>query len=935
MSLFDSIGVPKWQHKSPEVRKQAIGELDDEAVLLQLVRTDSDASVQEAALQRINAPATLDELVESLESPLKDQARARRLLQLLPNNEALASINDDALLVRIANLSDQMEVICAAIDRLSSEEVRVEVACQHAMAKVRLHAAQGIRNLAALDNLMQKTRGHDKAVYRHCKNFVDEAHAQAKHAAERQEKIGQLSARMAELAGAVDSPSYEGLYRSLVQQWQVVESSASAEQKAAFQTDQAICGQRLILRAETRAEAEQNEAAIAAAQEQFPAILLALAELDATPAPQDAKAVEQIGTALDELEDRWRTAQGISVAPAGLTKDFAQKLQSWRKLLSTSKRLFEMDARLSAHVQLAEAVDTKDWNALQKQVGTIARFLKDLPWPDSPGIQQPELLVRLQQCLTTLQAQMAALDAEQKKTAVRVQAITESLVKELDAQRHREADRALGKVRKLLKSLAPSQKHHFEQVLAPLDARLKEFHDWQNFAVEPKKEDLCVRMSALIGNVQDVELLALQIQTLQTEWKALGPLPQAREKSLWTKFKSAADEAWKPCKAAFAAEADLRRKNFSQRMDLVRQLTEYEAKMWPAASSPDAPDEASRNKSDPDWSKVQSTLDTARATFRASSPVDQKGERTSQKAFRQICDRIYAHLHDEYQRNMTLKQDLVTRAGELAGRPELQRIVDEVKKLQAEWKAVGITPIGPDRKLWKEFRSACDQVFVRLDQQREKQKSETSSQVQQAESIRDQARALLQTSDPTSTGALLKSISELKAAALANELPPPVQQRLTKDFQGIERQARDLAATLKKRQEQDSWTRLEDAVKACASISGAERAGAAPWQSAGDLPKGVDSALLQAFWAQGPDEKADDVFRDACIALEVFGEIESPPQDKQARMSYQLRRLTQGLGNRTQEAGNTVMHHINAFTALRPTSPWVERFYAGVKSIRR
>jgi hypothetical protein len=40
MPLFDSINRPKWQHSNPDIRKAAIDELDDQAVLVELVNTD-------------------------------------------------------------------------------------------------------------------------------------------------------------------------------------------------------------------------------------------------------------------------------------------------------------------------------------------------------------------------------------------------------------------------------------------------------------------------------------------------------------------------------------------------------------------------------------------------------------------------------------------------------------------------------------------------------------------------------------------------------------------------------------------------------------------------------------------------------------------------------------------------------------------------------
>ena len=161
---------------------------------------------------------------------------------------------------------------------------------------------------------------------------------------------------------------------------------------------------------------------------------------------------------------------------------------------------------------------------------------------------------------------------------------------ELDQDHSKDADRALNKTRKRLKSLAPKQRQYFEQELRPLAARLNVVHDWQGFAIEPKKVELCASMKSLVGSEENAETLAAKIKALQDEWKQLGPLPRARDQELWNEFKAAADEAFEPCKAAFALQAELRRENFKIRMQLVAQLRDYEDKMaWPHAGSMQTP----------------------------------------------------------------------------------------------------------------------------------------------------------------------------------------------------------------------------------------------------------------------------------------------------------------------------------------------------------
>lgn len=941
MSLFDAFTQPKWQHKNPEIRKQAISELDDQAVLAELVCSDPEHSVQTAALARIDQAKLLDELIEKkLSQPLLSQARLQRLQQLLPGTADLlvgvSTVSDETVLLQIIQLSDDFELTTAAISRLENEQTRAELARQHPVAKVRLHAAQSIHSLEVLDQLMQVSKGRDKAVFRHCKTLLDAAEAREKHAAEQQKKISTLSAQMDGLAHSMDTPVYEGQYRSLVLEWQSVESAATPDQKTAFQRNQAICGQRLIAIQEERAETVRNQAEIAAAQEQFSRILNELDEFEAAlSTPADATSLLHLSDALKAFETRWQEAHLISAAATESAQAFKARIQTLRDIFGTVEKLLKKQGRANTLLDQAKKLDGKNYNLLEKQITELKKFLAGLTWPESTHLEAPQAIGQLQDALQALNKQLKELDQEQPKRVARLKELTAAMGLALDQEQPKEADRALSKARKLLISLPLKSKQKFEQELGPLTARLNEFRDWQNFAIEPKKEELCTRMLALIGSTDDIELLALNIHSLQAEWKQLGPLPHARENELWTRFKAAADEAWKPCKEAFALQAEQRRKNFAERMKLVDQLKDYEAQMaWPDVDGDPARNEAAESGPKPDWPLVQKTLDAARAAFRGFEPVEPKAERTSQKAFREVCDRIYSHIHAEYQRNIARKQDLKERALALAEQDDLHQAIATAKQLQADWKATGMTPVAVDRKLWTEFRAACDAVFARLDQERVAQKMETAAQVQQAEALRDQAKALLVNPEESTIAQLPRSIAELKAEISTIDLPPSVQQGLSKQLQVLEAQARDLVKQARKQQEQQAWTQLADRMLDSSKTQPESQPEAVPEDAFDNLPKGVDGGILREFIQKGPAEGNDEKCREACIALEVFGEIESPAEDKQARMNYQLGRLTQGLGKQVLEPEEELFGHINAFIAARPTTPWVERFCSSLQQIR-
>jgi hypothetical protein len=181
---------------------------------------------------------------------------------------------------------------------------------------------------------------------------------------------------------------------------------------------------------------------------------------------------------------------------------------------------------------------------------------------------------------------------------------------------------------------------------------------------------------------------------------------------------------------------------------------------------------------------------------------------------------------------------------------------------------------------------------------------------------------------------LHQAVSGLKKQCLGIDLPAKAQQRLARDFRTIEKQARDIVSELQRLRQQASWTHLVEKIAACALRSTEPENAALAWQSGDDLPEGIDAAALDSYWQQGPSGDADEGFRDACIALEILGELESPAADKEARMNIQMQRLVAGMGRGMDQPEPTLEERINSFLSLRPPHQWAERFCTALRKIK-
>lgn len=869
MTLLDSFNKPGWQHSKPEVRVAAIDELDDESILVDLVHNDPEPEVRAHALSRISSSTTLDTLTETLSQPLLSQAKAQRLNQLLPEADALASVSDDDTLVLIAGLAEDPELIAASIRQIGKPDIRMDLAVRHPIAKARLCAAQSIEDIDLLKDLAQQSKHHDKAVFRHCKEILDKHHAAERAEAERQHQIRQLTEDARTLSTSVDSPEYKARFQTLEHRWSLLKEHATPEQRKPIDDDLEISAQRIRKLDAARQSEEEHQAHIEESQQAFRDIISELETIDIEGLElSDAKSVKAFVKGLDKSEDRWLAALHYSQPSSDQTKECKKYLNLWRGIAQASKRVLDKKPVLDRLHEEAGNVDQADYMAQHKLLEKTEKQLSRLTWPESHRKATPAPILQLGELHARLQQQLGELKKQEKKHLERLEATFEELRKELDDNHFKNADRMHNRVRSLLRHLGPRHQQHFHDELRPLTARLHEIHDWQGFAIEPKKVELCERMAALIGSAETADVLATKIKALQDEWKKLGPLSPRRDQALWKKFHAAADEAYEPCKKAFAEQSSLRRDNLKQRMQLVAQLVDYDNRMpWPGHE--DTPPGAAA----PDWRMVQKTLDTARKAFNDIKPVSGRGERKSRQALQKICDKIYSHIKEEYERNIVRKQELVDQAKSLVELEDLREAINQAKGIQREWKDVGLTPRQVDRRLWKEFRGACDAVFGRLDDERKQRNAEKNARAEQAKQMAQKER--------------------------------------------------------------ERWPRLLDRMQACALKAADAEKAAELWEKDGPIPHGVETAALEAWWENGPDEKvSEDSLREACIALEVLADIESPPEDKETRMAYQMKRLLEGMGSGLGDPEQRLLEQVNVFVVMRPAGEWVDRFSRGVEMAR-
>lgn len=89
MGLFDKFRTPKWKHEDAKVRLEAVKELDDQEILAEIAKNDSDKDVRKEAVKKISNESVLADIAEN------DSDKDVR-------EEAVERIGDESILLNLA-----------------------------------------------------------------------------------------------------------------------------------------------------------------------------------------------------------------------------------------------------------------------------------------------------------------------------------------------------------------------------------------------------------------------------------------------------------------------------------------------------------------------------------------------------------------------------------------------------------------------------------------------------------------------------------------------------------------------------------------------------------------------------------------------------------------------------------------------------------------
>ncbi|MFZ1574922.1 MAG: DUF349 domain-containing protein, partial [Chromatiaceae bacterium] len=466
---------------------------------------------------------------------------------------------------------------------------------------------------------------------------------------------------------------------------------------------------------------------------------------------------------------------------------------------------------------------------------------------------------------------------------------------------------------------------HLKEHLQALIPRLRDLQKWRRWGADTHREGFCQAMEELESADLPLAAKAGRLHELRLEWKELERDGSPANHPLWERFAAAADRVHGLCKPWLEQRTREREAARAAREGLCAQLEEFLDRVdWGRV----------------DWRQAQRAEREMREGWEHLGEVEDRHKRGLERRFRTALRRLDNRLGVEREANQRLKHELIARIEVLATAPDLERAIEETKRLQSQWHTTVAARQRDENRLWQQFRAACDAVFERRRQRHEAQSAEMGENLRLREAIRAEAEALVRAESETAADGP-DALPALEARwQEAAQLPVPRQAAA--DLERGWRQAlhqirtgRQERLTAQRRQTLDLLAHqarvcsdLEQALEKGEDAMGALAAAEAQWQALGPHPddqlrQGMDARFQRARdrgAADLGDQRAANARERAeiCLSLEILAQIDSPPECAAQRLAFQVNRLQEHLATGEDNPLATSAHIIERWFLAGP-----------------
>ncbi|VXB98949.1 DUF349 domain-containing protein [Maribacter litoralis] len=244
-----------------------------------------------------------------------------------------------------------------------------------------------------------------------------------------------------------------------------------------------------------------------------------------------------------------------------------------------------------------------------------------------------------------------------------------------------------------------------------------------------------------------------ELQVLHKIWKEdLGPVGKEHREEIWDRFSAATKIIHERRQDYFKNLDKIKEENLERKHAIINEINTL-----------------TENVSD-NHGKLQQQikkLEELREAFFTAGQVPQKVNsktwnsfKAAVREFNQHKNAFYKNLKKEQQENLDKKRALLEIAVSLKDSEDWDTTTSEMKRIQGQWKKIGHVPRKYSDKLWKEFKTACNHYFDRLNALKNDAFKEEEANLKLKEECMNRLKSFELSGDKTKDLETIKKFSE-------------------------------------------------------------------------------------------------------------------------------------------------------------------------------
>ncbi len=309
------------------------------------------------------------------------------------------------------------------------------------------------------------------------------------------------------------------------------------------------------------------------------------------------------------------------------------------------------------------------------------------------------------------------------------------------------------------KNAGPIPKDKYNHVWNNYHFHVENFYDYLHLDREARDMDfkhnldqklkLISRAEALL-EMNDINQAFRELQALHKIWKEdIGPVSKEHREEIWNKFSEITRQMHDKREQLHAKHRESETQNLEKKRDIISKI---EALAQERVNSHSA------------WLQQIEKVEALRNEFFGAGRVPNESNeetwsafKTAVRNFNSLKNSFYKEIKKDQNDNLSRKQALVAKAQELQSSDDFAHTTPVMKQIQEEWKQIGHVPRKYSDSLWKDFKTACNNYFERLKEQRNAESSEETESFEKKKAYLETIREFQMTGDHKTDLAAIKS----------------------------------------------------------------------------------------------------------------------------------------------------------------------------------